>query len=628
MLFGELPPDHLELVVAFLKGCEIGNLWFCGNNKLNWKLSRGGAVKHFELSYSSRFGVVWPSLLAEFGVLESLVISVSSSRGNFPAFVPEYEKVSPCLKKLDISFPFSISYLKQAQEKHGVLFPNLEEFVYNYEFDTELEVLSVTKKWPKLSKLALSGSLDDTRISSSDFSPSLTDICVSGYCVELSDSQLPSNLLRLEMVVTKCSDFFGSLPRSLQHMDISFQDSSNANDVHHWKWAELPPHLTSLTVGCCHFNVQNAQALPSRLLNLRIDDLEISDAKRKQILKVLPKTLTRLPRFAPDPINIGIARSLPPALALCLFEDIEWNAVPHLPPTLERIRLVNDDLRVPVIERFPPSLQTLATGLIDPELAAKFPKTLTSLNVTKGNMSLESVKSLPRNLRILLTLEGQAFESIECLKYLPDQLSLLDATSIYLESERERLLPALLAPPESSSWLPRNLTVLSLGPLDLPDSAWFSHLPPLLETLKLCVDSLPPDSLLQLQKYKISELEIQARFTPVEGVSHFIITLPRTLERFTWRNLTHESEESVDSDILDEHLMNLPPWLYRFVIPKSNLDGSCAPHLPTYLVTLLCGGDAPKWFDLLVHQRNQQWSVERNTPQISNEDMHSTKKWF
>jgi hypothetical protein len=651
MILAELPLDPLTAIFNFLDAYELGYMWFCGSKALNWKMSTGGAAKKFKLDEWRHFRVSWPKLISQLPRLEILDVYLSPYTANFPDVKPDYLKVPESLKRLELSFPWALHYLKKALQVNPRLFPNLEALYISNSFYDDVTAWDMTPgvHWPKLTYLNVSDSTSPKEpLKMSSLPHQLTYLEYKAVSLNFDGAGFPETLTFLDLWIGNQTDLFALLPAGLTHFLFTFDNS--ADQVHLYDWSKLPRGLLELSIECSHFNVENASQLPPNLTSLRVSN-EITDNEiLYQILKVLPHTLTSIRNLLPDPMNLRFVEILPPNLRIPLYEDIEEDAIPYVPANVERLRLAElVPPRAPKVVSFPPNVQTVSTTLIDPALAAVLPAKMKNLTVNNGHFTVETLKNLPKQILTLLSIQECPLESSHCLKYLPPIAETIDLIPIDSMTMESMMTIAIVAPPESASWLSRCLTDLSIGPIVLskgrcihttgegpfeadndnprgvhPDTpadctCFFSNLPPQLTTLKLYLKDMPKGAFTQLSCAKTLEsIEIRMHGAPTAGLHHFVTTMPRGLEKFYWNGF---EEFTIDqSDITDESLVDLPKQLYRFDLPASPVTEACGPHLPPFICDFALANETPPWFETLKRSRLEAWANEHQVPQRKYDD--------
>jgi hypothetical protein len=651
MIFAELPLDPLTAIFNYLDAYEIGYMWFCGSKTLNWKLSTGGAAKRFKLDSWRHLSVSWPKLISQLPHLEILDVYISPYTGSFPDVELDFLKVPESLKHLELSLPWALHYLKLALGANPRLFPNLEalHISRSYHDDVNTWYLMPGSIWPKLTSLSLSdSSWPIQQLDVSSLPPQLTYLEYKAISLNFDGGGFPETLVHLDLCLANQTDIFALLPAGLTAFIIYFDNG--ADQVHRFDWSKLPRGLLELQLDCPHFSVENATQLPPNLTSIRVSNHMNNDEQLYEIVKVLPRTLTSIRSLLPDPLNLRFVAVLPPNMRQPFHEDTEEDAVPHLPASAEKVRLTErSPPRAPKVVAFPPNTKTVSTPLIDEALASVLPDKVTHLTVNDGQFTVECLKKLPNGILSLMCIQERPLESSHCLKYLPPIAQNIDLLSIDHLTIGEMLAMAIVAPPQSASWFSRCVTDLSIGPIvlskgqcihttgqgpfeadeDVPAgihpnapadcTCFFSHLPPLLRTLKLYVAHLPKDAFTQLSCEKTLEsIEIRMHGPPTAGLHHFVTTMPPRLQRFYWNAI--EEIEIEQNDIRDETLINLPKRLFVLDLPASPVTEACAPHLPPFIAEFTLANRTPPWFETLRKSRMQAWASQHQLPQRRYDD--------
>ena len=203
------------------------------------------------------------------------------------------------------------------------------------------------------------------------------------------------------------------------------------------------------------------------------------------------------------------------------------------------------------------------------------------------------LRLLPSNLESLsiVALFGPTFVSPIDWQLLPRSLTVFNACDDEIS----------IAHDESSAWLPRSLTSLSIGVISMTSSKWFSNLPTSLTKLNLEVEELPleTDHILAASFPHIQHLSIKAKkATGVQAVD-LLQHLPRKLLVFSFSN-------SAQTVISGKDLLRLPPGLIELSLPCCLIEDQWIwKSNPQALVSLLIQGRPPEWPHFIADRRKQ-----------------------
>jgi hypothetical protein len=261
---------------------------------------------------------------------------------------------------------------------------------------------------------------------------------------------------------------------------------------------------------------------------------------------------------------------LPPSLTYAHFEEMfnmQWDLNTPLPQRLKHLSVPR--LNIELLLMLPPSVEIIEVELftLTEELAAALPRGLKSISATK-----------------------HVIKSSDALQFLPSNLTSLSIVEFDLSR------PTTTLPSNSSSFLPRTLRSLSIGPVTTP-KGWFANLPKYLDKLFVKVFNMNGSDQRDLSK---ACPEIQELVVVVLDERPLSNSAKYFLDALQWgpRSLLSFSLEFLGKvHIHNHHLASLPPKLQILKIPLSGfLNASCLPHLPKSLCVLRTGNESPDWF--------------------------------
>jgi len=623
MSLSSLPPELLNEITTLLTSLEIAFLWLCGYGALNWKLSVGGGVTRFVFSHDPLYACVWPRLVSSFPHLQIFEYKEGQHLGRFPPIPLELESLSPKLRALKLESESDFASLLRVLDQHPTAFSDLVHLSVsdyylqmNLMFPQQLYKLENLRRltlWPRWTATApfpslLLGALP----------PKLTLLHGRFQTVCITDSaKFPESLTHLHLHLEDSADIFPTLPEGLVTLRISTEHNPSA--IMNFDWKQLPPYLKSLSVDVPDTMTKAfVELLPRTLTRFcRMSGNAIDPDNVLELLPYMPKTLTKLEGFLPDPLSVDIIRALPPNLTN-IDEGIVHAGIDLIPPATRRLRLQHLDQRIPRdFLAFPKHLTYLSVERIDVELASKIPNTLKHLSLDIPELTAELTAALPRHITGMVFMRNAPFKSEECFKALPRTLVLLDGLPINLHRLIDQPLFHIAALPAASPLprlpshfssfdLPRTLQTLTLGPMEVDDEEWYLHLPPNLSTLKLALRSLTSYGLINISKAcpRLRTLDLRLIYAidsqiknkdavPSSPDSHWVAHLPRRLSSFTLSSIS----VSFQTNITDNIIKRLPRGLTSLDVPNSPLvTAASADFVPKFLRRLYFGYGIPIWF--------------------------------
>jgi hypothetical protein len=122
----DLPPEVLNMITEHLSAYHIGNIWICGCNTMNWKLSKAGGVTSFDFSHDYFHLDLWPNLISQFEHLLSISIINYPKNALYSRFTPNLLSLPPKMKKLHLAFAEDIKHFLDALSSNPAKFAQLE----------------------------------------------------------------------------------------------------------------------------------------------------------------------------------------------------------------------------------------------------------------------------------------------------------------------------------------------------------------------------------------------------------------------------------------------------------------------------------------------------------------------
>jgi hypothetical protein len=430
--------------------------------------------------------------------------------------------------------------------------------------------------------------------------PSLTHLDIDTSHIDVLEGHgFPSTLtkIRVKLWYLRNIDWMKLLPAGLLECHIEPCDSSESSAS--YDWTSLPRGLTALFVfmGDDKVEAHHLMALPPSITNLYLDAAAGIDTDLLPLLPPLLKTLDGcLSHHGSGVVDPETAKKFPRSLT-DLHRNVQVYAVPFLPPCLTCLRLqnsVDEDLLAPL----PRSLKTLE--MIEMPKASInqsfYPPTLTSLMVTNTIYKTEFFSAFPPTLSKLVLSEVIDCTDLDLMAPLKQLSSLIALTTLQLSFYSKLKLTS-----ESSSWLPRSLEHLILRECEM-ESDWFSSLPSRLINLTLQVPVVKSDAMRQLERCcpQLSSMLLVVNLWDYKGPEpnptvHCLLNLPPSLTEC-------RIEPSIKGQAsfkfaTNDHLRQLPSSLTTLQIPLSqDVTSGCLPSFPKSLTTLILGYAVPRWF--------------------------------
>lgn len=585
-----LSSDVLAAITSRLEGLHIGRLWQCGNSGLNARLSSRG-VLDFHLFLDPLYPISWPSLIRHLPCLETFEVTNRFKEFDFQAWKPCFADFSRSVKKLSFHFDSDtegfFKYLATAPDA----FPNLE-CISDTPIALDERYLELLHHCPRLSIIRVPFHVDT--FAPADLPRHLVYMDVTVATIDISKGLLfPS---ALETLHFECFDFtfaqevvsrtafFSSLPTGLQ--SLNFKTTAGAGFLGADDVASMPRGLQTLQIPA-EPSIALLKALPPQVTDLSLLYGTKSSFTEKYVLfwdqegnaaiALLPKSITKLKAQIPPPQNEEDIPFYPPNLTELPISISSALAVHFAHATAASLTG-----GVSSEKKLSDSVTSIVAHSADYYAQHGFPPALTHLHILRlCSWHFSGTLKLPPTLESLII---GAYSSLKLpLSQLPHHLTKL----IIVEYMPE------MGPPEFES-LPRTLKILTLKTEVIITSPILalSLMPPHIEELHLSAFLFEVGGMSAIPSSKLRTLRID--FSQGDDVSNDILrTLPRKLASLVLSDTTPGI-----TTITDDSLRNLPPGLARleFIHAPEHITGSCKPHLPKSLISLVIGEDTPPWF--------------------------------
>lgn len=636
MRLQDLPSEVLCAITAQVTGVEVAYLWLCGLKSLQTKLSDASGVQRFAISFAELGPLCWPSLVSQFRNLQDLEMKDNRYKPKFHLTSDMLQRVPRTTRRLFLETSGCVSAFQFATSSDLQLFPHLQELRLLDLYDKDrIEKCSITQ-WPKLLE-TLQISISRSILLPLDLLTLPTTLTyLDGTFSELvarEGAVFPSNLqvLKLMLYLPEHADvsdlfvnFVNLLPQGLHTLSYYLYEGL-LNLVPELDYSRLPSGLQSLSMQWSGKNPEEKYkarllALPRSLTELTLSCTAVSNLVLS-LLPYLPPNLTNAGVFTPHHITKESARQLPRSLKKLYMRSVDWNALPHLPPDVDSVRLYAADNAtsllaelesmqvsyIPVKIRrvhlfatnfplhvLPPTVETIHFDIADEE------SYLDDGSVVPRDIPAAIFSDLPRQVTTLNIVNPTSTCTSEevCINMFASMPRGL--TSLVI-----RLLYTLA--PSSAALLPRRLTELrfSLAKLQGISKEWLANLPETLQILSIQgnnVDGTTHDWEVNLPQH-LSSLHLEFRKSPLEGYGNLLRSIPRrSVSLRTLRILDPEcSESGVTNDILANAL---PKRLQILRLPASaSITATCIAKLPRTLHTLLLGISTPSWWKQFENHR-------------------------
>jgi hypothetical protein len=589
-----LPAETLGEIASKLEGENITLLWLCGSNLLNLKLSEGGGVRSFRIKFRShQTRHYWPTIVQKFVKLQIFEYNAFNSDKIARFDECQLLQLPASLRALRLSVRGAQTIIYKAFEREPSRFANLERlkllssFIIDGDYTPPLNAV-LPKNLKHLSANSWT-SADTIGYKILDMARPLPElISLRVRLDDLNDLEgktlIPSlTSLKLRLSFSNVADWMKMLPPGLTLCRVSYPN--NNFRVENLDWRALPQDLLDFSLAMAGpLSPDLAHLLPKRLTTLNLGNCTSEEA-----LPFLPQTLTSLRGVLPATLSPKQTAMLPRSLKLADSQFLVAS-IPFLPPTLTRLRLsvTLEDMTFPPL---PSTITTMDTTMLPSKLSEILPKGLKTLRVSKGKITPKAVELMPRSVTDLLTLGAQPLESDNCLEFMPPQALVLNLVAL------GPILDVITLRSQSSSWLGNRLKYLSLGECRV-DPGWFSGLPASLDTLRLKVERVESNDMVDLSKAcpNLTNLSLTLGSPQVipNTTRHLLYPLSHSLRELDLRFNEFNKEDKLLSDT---DLSRLPSGLDALTLPlNSGISPAALKILPKRLRRLSFGYMTPNWF--------------------------------
>jgi hypothetical protein len=594
-----LPSETLTEVVLRLNFLEVIKLWICGNTALNWRLSKGQAVRNVALKVERPNVPRWPSLLGQLAGLEFFSYDRTPDSEEMALKAHQLLVLPKNLKTLKISAKHDVAAAEIFFRDHPGHFTNLRS----------LSLVNFAKPHPlgftlpsTLEELVLGSWLAPVGVLKlSELPPNLLQFRGNILQIEdpgeaAGDAKFPETLQSLQLFVKIHVHFSHLLPQQLETLMYSCQSDQQSVCIRDWSDLQrLSLKELSLTV-FGSFDVQEALQLPRTLKSISLSFIhgKITPEWSIRVIEALPQNVTSLRGVFPDSMPISVIKCLPSTLVWDGTEKIDPEGLAIMPLNTQSVYLrPNADLSK--ISCFPPNLQALSIHTLNDSLASMLPSTLTRLSIQSHQLCLEEtqIRCLPRNLKYLIinTETGTQIDKMESFKQLPASLMHLRVTKRSTRTSGDFML---IPTSESSQWLPHSLTCLDLYPLEHLTPCWIDGLPKTLRSIALECRTLSSSLFPSLAEFSVlTALKIRALQTPDDQWRHCLAHLPPKLIHVAFL----DSSQGAKTDLTNDSFLWVPASVVKIDIPESpKLDKACCAHLPNLVCVNFGNHLAKPWF--------------------------------
>lgn len=443
---GTLPPDLLVCITEYLEADSISLLYGCGNQNLNWALTRGGGVKKLNYRILPKDELVLPFLATYMSQLRSLQVNIVENLHVHPFRALNIMHLSPQLRilhlkyslgSIDFSLPPSLhndgSPARVARYPHlAHLFPNLESFhlihrgmVHHHLFlvlpasllDLHIQgrippiasrVVSVMPK--SLQKLALLMPPEEDFVSAPRIQGSLIDF-TSPF---IPDGREPPDLVDFPPYLSHFTcdlpwalDIVHRLPNSVTHLDLFPSNKPNLPPTHvTQKLRGLPQALTSLSLPIAHFLEESSHWLPESLTSLKL--FHPAHFLSEAMASTLPRALRSFNVVNATKLSDESISRLPR-----VFERLlDFSSRPRsdlffqsLPTNLTSLEMTQGQLTAQQVLLLPQPLTRLYLSRMHADAIPNLPQNLLQLRVYNSSYTGRDIAKMPATLSALFLLE-------------------------------------------------------------------------------------------------------------------------------------------------------------------------------------------------------------------------------
>jgi hypothetical protein len=603
-----LSADAFREITVFLSTQEILNLWLCGSTLLNWKLGEGGGIRTLSVGHDNTVPLAWLPLVHRIAQLREINITDSFGNAINPFNSKQLAELPPCIRSISLSFDNDLEAFTDALRLAPKRFENLERLELSC---SSAKGRTQRTEWtlpPRLTNLMLwlpwmqhGQESTEMRIDLKCLPETLTVLKIRTKTFDmLQGTKLPFSLTHLEAQLHSSDiDWCKLLPENLLFCSVEIIHNLFGTEL---AYDQIPRSVQTLSL---NFKYESCEpyidALPPKLLHFtawRTPPLSADALLR------LPRTIQTLSGVFDSEIGPSIVAALPTSLTR-LSCEIFPSSLPSLPKGLTDLTIAADlkqflrtlpDSSLPTL--LPPGLTFLRIPELDDMSARICPKRLKRLRITRGELSEENVKLLPEALQSLTTLNQQPLARNDlALRSLGRNM-----LSLHIMSLSEVVVNLS---PDSSSWLPRSLTSLTLGDCIMP-LGWFKSIPPSLDMLRLRVKEFSVEDMEDLcqackcltafsLRLLIPTGSLTSFTIPVTRIGPLLESSPRSLRRL---EILYSRYEAADPDLSNDQLKKLPPNLTSLTLPKTlKVTEDVSQYLPRTLYTVRNHHEKAPWFN-------------------------------
>lgn len=607
-------PEVRTEISEYLTASDLAKLWICGNKRLQFALSEGGAARKFHLSPPQLLRLFWPSIACNFTKLASFQLSDLGCTKEMRIEGDRLLQLPTTLNNLKLHFSGSYACLQGAMAMNPLAFPNLVSLeLVERANQPEVRLGDCKSKWPR-SLISLWLTFGYSTIwDLNELPPCLENLRGWVSKIENPERGLPSTMrvLEVEATLDLLPAFVSFLPALNSLESVLLRSRSTWESQLRLETIELPPSVKSAHLPIGTWSKSLLESLPRNLERLYSTSFGSGEPENERNLLDLmpywPPMLKDATPLTPTPITKEILQRMPKHIEL-LQAMLSPETLPYVPHLITNVtvhgemHLLLEELKMLGLKKIPTPLKTLAFhAAIVPEdeevgdsdsknsdasadrvaaLFAALPDTLTELNFNCPEISPQALLALPVHLTTLSAISSRALcRNAKDWALLPRSLTSLQmgASSDQILSNCSQLLPPTLEylsieVPRGSvlekDWLlglpAKSMRVLNIFGALLPNSQpdWSEALPPLLVNIRM----------------EFSEL-------PCGGFARLLKSLPRGMETCAF------SMPKLDTGLVNADLAHLPKRALAYLtLPSSSgLTQDCTTLLPKTLRTFRVG---------------------------------------
>jgi hypothetical protein len=198
-----LAPEQFGEVASYLNTQECTALWLCGDVRVQWRLSKGKAMRKMVLRWRFNSKCLWPSQIIEFDGLEAFSF-IQRNVGSEKRLTGHHlSTLSRDLKKLELDCDQGMEALNELYELNKSHFRDLEKLSFRRSTKNLVEC-----HLPRTKDLSISLPQLDSSLPLSILPSNLTRLyCLAGV-MEIGKSKFPPGLTSLELHFSMSSHFF------------------------------------------------------------------------------------------------------------------------------------------------------------------------------------------------------------------------------------------------------------------------------------------------------------------------------------------------------------------------------------------------------------------------------------